>query len=200
MMANCWVVATSASARSREPCRMRKVSALTITTSPGVTRPADQRWTAQASMAAGHDPERQVVDDPGPLEVQPAPGLRPGLGPEQPGEAAALPLAGREGLDRPDVRDRVDQLAADPPGPLGVGAVEGRPLIPKRARPATAPVTNTSRAAAMRQSTARKTARAPRKSAQGGVMFQTRAAITAPKAPAAAVIRPPSAPPMWSAK
>src|SRR3954454_5656348 len=74
--------------------------------------------------AAGHHPERQVVDDPGPLEVRPAPGLRPGLGSDEPRDAAPLPLAGREGLARPDVRDRVDQLAAALPGPLGVGAVE----------------------------------------------------------------------------
>src|SRR3954447_19541467 len=51
MRPRCWVREMSASARSREPCRMRKVSALTITTSPGVTRPRPHRWTAQASMA-----------------------------------------------------------------------------------------------------------------------------------------------------
>ena len=74
---------------------------------------------------AGHEQQRQVVDDPGLLEVAPALDLGLPLGIVAAGEPVALAGAGGEGLERPHIGNGVNQLAAGGACLLGVAVVQG---------------------------------------------------------------------------
>ncbi|CAO4137226.1 hypothetical protein OFEAOIEE_LOCUS4995 [Methylorubrum extorquens] len=69
-------------------------------------------------------PERDVVDEAGLLQIEPAPALRRRLAAEACTEAVPLAGAGGERLHRPHIGDGIDEVARDHRCLTGIGAVD----------------------------------------------------------------------------
>jgi len=89
----------------------------------GTNPPLAPQMQCPGEHAAGHEPEREIVQHAHALDVHQTIAMRVLLDSQKPLEPAALPRARRKGLDHPDVGEHVDQLAADFGGTIGMIAV-----------------------------------------------------------------------------
>src|SRR5467141_3505286 len=118
-----WVALTAANARSREPCRMRKATAIVKTTSPGLILPLLHRDRDQINIAPAINHKLKSCN----TRIRSIYIRLSRCAVVSVCSSWAKPRRSRdvrgECLDRPDVGDNIDQRAADFGSTVGIGTM-----------------------------------------------------------------------------